>query len=198
MGQLNLRGSRRTLLTGAAALASASVLAGCTVRMESVWQQNPPHPILPSPETSGSSASVATPRSGGLDLERFLALSSVLTGFDDLNPALGAVYLQSLQQRSDPAVTLVELYDRVGFGGPSGPQTAEVLEATGVFEREEVSALADTIITYWYTGIYDNDGEPTVATYVDALVWQAVDYLKPRTICGPFPGFWRERPPTIP
>lgn len=197
MGQLNLRGSRRTLLTGAAALASAGALAGCTVQMEGVWQQHPPHPILPSP-TSSELAGAATPAPRQLGLEEFLALSSVLTGFDDLNPALGTVYLQSLQQRSDPAVTLTELYDRLGFGGPSGPQTAEALEAAGVFEREEMSALADMIITYWYTGIYDKDGEQAVATYVDALVWQAVGYLKPRTICGPFPGFWRERPPTIP
>lgn len=196
MGPMTGRASRRGFVAGAGALA-VGVLAGCTVQT-AAWPQSPPHPILPSPEGFTAADVLATPAADG-ELETFLALSSVLTGFENLNPVLGAVYLQSLRARNEPEATLTALYAAAGFTAPNPPQTVEQLEAGGVFAQEPLAALADTIIAYWYTGIYDSAaGEPVVATYVDALVWQAAEYLKPRTICGPYPGFWRERPPVIP
>jgi hypothetical protein len=197
---VSARASRRGFITAAGALAAAGALGGCTVQTTSTWPQGPPQPILPSPEGFTAADVLATPRMEGEgELERFLALSSLLTGFDDLNPVLGAVYLDALRNRPDPAVTLGALYERAGFGGGAAPDSLEALEAAGVFAEEEMSALADTILTNWYTGVYDTaEGEQAVATYVDALVWQAAGYLKPRTVCGPYPGFWRERPPVIP
>ena len=198
MGPMTARGSRRAVLAGAGGLAAAGALAGCTVQTGPAWQQAGPHPILPSPEGFRAADVLATPQPEN-ELETFLTLSSLLTGFEALNPALGAVYLSALRDRPDPAVTLDALVERAGFAGPEAPNSLEALEGAGVFAEEEMAALADTIITWWYTGIYETaEGEQTVATYVDALVWQAVGYLKPRTICGPYPGFWRERPPVIP
>jgi hypothetical protein len=195
---MTARGSRRTFLAGAGALGAAGALAGCTVQMDGVWQQAPARPILPSPEGYTAADVLATPRPDTAELETFLTLSSVLTGFDNLDPVLGAVYLSSLRAREDAPATLPALYETAGFGAPNPPLTVEDLEAAGVFAQESLAALADTIITYWYTGIYDTAEGPRVATYVDALAWQAIEYTKPRTICGPFPGFWRERPPVVP
>lgn len=197
MGALSARGSRRAFLTGTGALAVAGTLAGCTVQLGPAWQPEP-HPILPSPEGYTAADVLATPRADTAELETFLALSSVLTGFDDLSPVLGAVYLRGLRERDEPPTTLSTLYDATGFRGPNPPRTVEEMEAAGVFEQDALAALADTIITYWYTGIYDTAEGPRVATYVDALAWRAIDYTKPRSICGPFPGFWHERPPVVP
>jgi hypothetical protein len=68
------------------------------------------------------------------------------------------------------------------------------LEAGGLFEQEATRALADKIIEYWYSGVYDTaDGGQAVATFADALVWRAVRYTKPLTLCGA-PGFWAVPP----
>jgi hypothetical protein len=191
------RTSRRALLGSAALAAAGGALTACTVQTGSVWQGAPLHPILPSPRPAGARPP-ATPLPGGVDLEGFLALSSVLTGFDDLDPVLGRTYLLSLQTRENPEASVGELYERAGFAGPAPPHSVDELDAAGVFDTDALNALADTIITYWYTGIYDSGGEQVVATYVDSLAWQAIGYTKPRSICGPYPGFWRERPPVIP
>jgi hypothetical protein len=42
----------------------------------------------------------------------------------------------------------------------------------------------------------DNNGpEQEVATFADALVWKSITYTTPPTLCGPYAGFWAERPP---
>jgi hypothetical protein len=102
---MTARGSRRTFIAGVGALGAAGVLGGCTVQMGPAWPQAPAQPILPSPEGYTAADVLATPRPDIAELETFLALSSVLTGFDNLDPVLGAVYLSSLRagrSASDP------------------------------------------------------------------------------------------------
>jgi hypothetical protein len=153
-----------------------------------------PHPILPSPQPPAGAAQTPGGTATELSLEEFLAFSSVLTGFESLDPVLGGVYLQSLQTSEQFAITVAEAYERAGFRTSAPPASVEELEAAGLFEQDETRKLLDKIVEYWYTGIYETaEGEQAVATYVDALMWLAMPFTKPLTICGA-PGFWTEPP----
>jgi hypothetical protein len=169
-----------------ATIAAGSILAACGSLQEMAPEARSAQTdivpsLLESPQPLG-----ATPQPVEPELAQFLALSSILTGFEELNPTLGRVYLESLQS-GQHADALAALY-RV-----AGATSIEALERAGVFADEQTRATADTIAEYWYTGVYTKDGEQTVATYVDALVWRAI-YTKPNTICGPYTGFWQEPP----
>jgi hypothetical protein len=139
-------------------------------------------------------AEEGTPQPGSISLEQFLAVSAVLTGFTNLDPVVGSLYLQSLEGSDEFDASLGELAERAGFGGGSAPTTVAELEASGIFAEEATSTLADRIIEYWYTGVYTTpEGEPMVATFVDSLAWKALTFTKPTTICAD-PGFWEKRP----
>jgi hypothetical protein len=88
---------------------------------------------------------------------------------------------------------LPELYAEAGFGSGAPPESLATLETNGFFDNESTRALADTIIEQWYTGVYQQDGEAAVATFVDNLTWRAIGYTKPPTICDT-PGRWAEQP----
>jgi hypothetical protein len=193
--------SRRAFLRGAAAGSVTLVLAGCgvaapTQRHVDLAPFPQWHPVLPSPQPSGANPAdpAATPAPGAIGLDAFLALSAVLTGIDNLNPQVGQVYLDSLAVSQEFDVSLAELYDQAGFAANAAPPAIEDLAGRGLFENESTRALADKIIEYWYSGVYDTpDGEQAVATFADALVWRAVRYTKPLTVCAA-PGFWALAP----
>jgi hypothetical protein len=193
--------SRRAFLRGAAAGSVTLVLAGCgvatpTQRHVDLAPFPQWHPVLPSPQAPADSgaAPAATPAPGTIGLDAFLALSAVLTGIDNLNPQVGQVYLESLSASQEFDVSLAELFEQAGFAGAAAPPTIEDMEGRGLFENESTRALADKIIEYWYSGVYDTpDGEQAVATFADALVWRAVRYTKPLTVCAA-PGFWALAP----
>lgn len=186
--------SRRAFLRSSAVWAAAGLVVACGApvgrpEMITVAEGNRPieQPVLPSPAPVEQDVDPAA-------LAQFLTLSAVLTGFDNLNPELGRVYLSSLQQSGQFATTVAELYQAAGLDGETPPATVAELEAAGFFEHPATQELADKILEMWYTGIYDSaEGEQEVATYVDALVWQAITFTKPLTICG-MPGFWAQPP----
>jgi hypothetical protein len=186
--------SRRQFIQGLSALCAGSLLAGCAPSQQRTGQAIAPGAtptpalVMASPEPPGPEDAPAS-QEGDFSLDRFLALSAALTGFANLNPVLGQVYLQSLQN-AGTEVSLAELYEQSGLEGTAGLQ--EVDQA--IFEQESTRALADKLIEYWYTGVYEQDGEQVVATTTEALAWQALDFTKPLTICGPYSGFWAERP----
>lgn len=196
--------NRRQFLQAIGITFTGSSLAACgiarsTTSLPVLDGLAPSHPILSSPQpmATAESPAAATPSPAALPLDDFLALSAVLTGFENLNPVLGHVYLQSLQANGQWAVTIAQVYTQAGFGTEIPPTTIEELELTGVFEQEDTRKLLDKIIEYWYTGVYDTaEGEQAVATYVDALMWQALYFTKPPTICGA-PDFWSEPPERI-
>ena len=148
-----------------------------------------------TPAPGGTASTSESRESSALSLAEFLQLSVVLTGFDNLNRDLGQIYLESLQARPNPAITLVELYGQAGFRSAAPPKSLEELAHRGVFKADPPRALANKIITYWYTGIYDKDGQPAVATFTDALAWKALTYTKPPSVCGGAVGYWGEHPP---
>ncbi len=152
-----------------------------------------PSIILPSPQPPDPAAA-QTPEPSDT-LADFLALSLLLTGMDDaLEPALGQIYLDALQANPELPLPIETLLERAGYGAGSEPESLDALEASGLFDDEATAALANKVIEYWYSGIYDRpDGSQAVATYVDALAWKLLSITKPLTVCA-FPGFWA-RPP---
>jgi len=206
--------TRRAFLRGLLAAAGSGVLAACAPGQKPAqpfagsYNTATPARVMASPRApsavSGAQDGTPTPESGaapqdgGLALQQFLTLSAVLTGVQNLDPVVGSVYLQSLQSSDEFDVTLGDLYERAGFETDAPPDSIVDLQEQGFFEPDasngSAASLADTIIEYWYTGVYTTpEGEQAVATYVDALAWKALSFTKPNSICGS-PGFWEERP----
>jgi hypothetical protein len=190
--------TRRQFLSTLGLSATAGWLVACAPRtsglIDATGPQATPQIVLPSPMPPAGTAT-ALPEPDGLPLEAFLQLSAVLTGISNLSPLLGQLYLQSLQASTQFQITLVDLYEQAGFRNAS--PTIEELEENGLFDQEPTRQLADKIIEYWYTGIYDTpEGEQAVATFVDALAWQTLTFTKPLTLCGA-PGFWSEAPEPV-
>lgn len=54
--------------------------------------------------------------------------------------------------------------------------------------------VADDIVAAWYSGVYDTPQGEALATFNDALVWNALDFTKPFGTCGGETGYWSEPP----
>jgi hypothetical protein len=165
---------RRRLLVGGSALVAGVALAGCTpVTPEaSTATPPPPTPDAAIPAAGQPAAPIATAGSGELSLDEFLALSSQLTAFPttDLSRDLASLYLGSLQAVAPP-----EDLRALATATDSGP-------------------LGDTLINYWYSGVYETPNGPAVATYTDALAWKSVGYTPAPTVCRGETGYWSEAP----
>ncbi|HVK66748.1 MAG TPA: sugar dehydrogenase complex small subunit [Polyangium sp.] len=127
-------------------------------------------------------------------LDRFLALSMLLTGFENLPRAHGQLYLDALRASAESSKALDDLYVKAGYDSASRPSSLADLEAKGIFADARLRDVADAIILNWYTGVFDGETGPEVATYTDALTWRALEYTNPPSQCGGLTGFWAEPP----
>ncbi|MDF2994553.1 MAG: putative transrane dehydrogenase (small subunit) oxidoreductase protein [Xanthobacteraceae bacterium] len=110
---------------------------------------------------------------GELDVDGFLALSATLTGA----PA------SSLDK--DVAATLLGGLNATGHG--------EALKRLAVDPAAD-KALGDAIVAAWYSGVYSTGKGEAVATFNDALVWQALSFTKAPGNCGGETGYWSQQP----
>ncbi|WP_394821359.1 sugar dehydrogenase complex small subunit [Pendulispora albinea] len=170
--------TRRALLAAFGALAMASSLAGAGCSS-------------PDAETHASSLPEALRREPAL--ARFLHLSVLLTGFEELAPSFGRLYSTSLEADPQRAADLQRLYRQAGYRGWHAPRSLEELEARGIFDDPTFRALTDRIITNWYTGVYEGPSGIQMATYIHALGWHLDGIHAPTTRGGP-PGFWSKAP----
>ncbi|MCO5175887.1 MAG: sorbitol dehydrogenase family protein [Thermomicrobiales bacterium] len=191
--------SRRAFLALVSSGIAATVLATCangddndttpTAVAETVVTGSPvaTEPSEASPETNGSpqpDRSVAM----------FLTLSSALTGFDDLSDQqLAETYLGNLGEEGS---ALVDLFSAVGLSSPDVSLTFDQVESAGVFDDDRLSALADKITVYWYSGKYQQpDGQDAVATFINALAWPATGYrVTGPSSCTGQTGVWTSPP----
>lgn len=175
---------------GAAGLL-VSCVAGEVAQEEAPYRTPTPFRALQSPQAPAD-GTAAPAAEGSISLDEFMQFSSLLTGVDNLDPNLGRIYLDALQSSTQQGPTLAEVYGAASSGS-NPPQDVEALGSAGFFDQEGVGALADQIITMWYTGVYQIGDEVRVATFVDALAWKVLTFTKPLTICAQF-GFWAEEP----
>ena len=182
-------------MKGLAAAAGAGLLAACGPRSlggaDEPFRTATPNQALPGLLSTPVTEGTALPE-GEINLEQFLALSSVLTGVENLDPGLGEIYLAALWAGAQSGPSIADVYSAASSGS-NLPQDLDTLEQGGFFEQEGIGDLANSIIEMWYTGTYQLDGETYVATFVDALAWKVLSFTKPLTICGNF-GFWSEEP----
>lgn len=96
----------------------------------------------------------------------------------------------------DPAMAghLMRAFLAAGRGAEFARLLAEEAEITD-------DALTRDLIVALYSGIHPvQPGDPdngitrarteVVATYVDALIWQALDFARPQGVCSGIPGHW--------
>ena len=107
----------------------------------------------------------ASTRAQSFPLDEFLALSSRLTGFTDLNRETASTFLKQLLATPGNAA-------RLAF-------------PDAVMERE--------IIMAWYTGVHPVRGEAQLVTHTGALQWRALGMPAPGSCVGPF-GTWADPP----
>ena len=60
--------------------------------------------------------------------------------------------------------------------------------------RDGSGALTNGIVGSWYSGLYDTGSGPAVATFNEALVWDALTFTKPFASCGGETDYWSEPP----
>lgn len=195
---------RRQFLQSLSAVVAGGLLAGCGLKPDGTgpelagWTPTPAQ-VASSPQPPPPPAETRTPQAPDpAGLAQFLALSTVLTGFDDLNADLGGLYLAQLQEHPSLAMKPGQLLEQLAVD-PQAPPSLEALEQAGLFETDTPTrALIDKILEYWYTGIYDAGEEQQIATTVDALAWRSLSYTRAPSVCGPHPDYWAERPRSAP
>lgn len=150
-----------------------------------------------SPTTQAATGSPTVSTQAGVSVEQFLTMSKLLTAFDTLsNTTAATLYLNALAANGNLGSRLDDLWQQGGFGSSSPPASVADLQSEGVYDDKELAMLADTITNYWYSGEYDDaNGDTHVATYIDALAWQALGY-RPQgpTTCGGAFGHWADAP----
>lgn len=109
-----------------------------------------------------------------VSVEDFLSLSKRLTGTTDLETAIARTLLGGFLATGN-AAALTELVK----------QESEFTSHT---------ELANAIVAAWYSGIYESGSGQALATYTDALVWNALTFTKPFAECGGETGYWSEPP----
>jgi hypothetical protein len=105
-------------------------------------------------------------------LDQFLALSSRLTGATNLDAAIGKVLLGAF----------------LSIGKEAG------LARLAAGEDGADKDLAAAIVAAWYSGLCDSASGPVVATFDQALLWQALSFTKPFGECGGSTGYWSDPP----
>ena len=111
-----------------------------------------------------------------ITVAEFLSLSAQLTGTkaDELDEDVGT--------------TLLGGFLATGNGDALTALVRE--EATFTSHTE----LANAIVAAWYSGVYSGADGPALATFTNALVWNALTFTKPFAECGGATGYWADPP----
>jgi len=129
---------------------------------------------------SGVCAADATPSAAG-DLDRFMALSSALTGvaIDDTIASAAVLATFSAPERR---VSLAALANLVAATPADGLDAA--------LKTKGLDALANEVVSAWYAGVAGPADAQRVVLYLNALVWNAMTFTKPMGVCGGPTGYW--------
>jgi hypothetical protein len=125
----------------------------------------------------------------GMDDDRFMALSVVLTGHGGLDATLGSALLEAMRDNGQ-ADGLDGLYESLRAAAGN----VDVVSA--IVAQPDRSATAQAMLRGWYVGLVATpDGGTARIGFEDALMGVVVeDFLALRSYCGGEPHFWAERP----
>ncbi len=108
-----------------------------------------------------------------LDLSRFLRLSEKLTAHPNLPREIGRLYLQNI------------------FNNAS---SYKLWENARSLRRETQASLQSRIVADWFSGQTINSKGLVCIDYTGALLWNAVDFARPRGIPDAEAGRWALAP----
>jgi hypothetical protein len=131
-----------------------------------------------------------------ISIRNFLALSSLLTSVENLDPGVGKMYLESLEINANSHRGLMSILERGRFGSTGEVKTLDELAKTGVFEDTAMRTVADTIVENWFSGIYDTAHGRRVADWTGALAW-TTSYTKAIGMCSSASFNWTTKPDSI-
>lgn len=128
----------------------------------------------------------------GLGLPAMAGLSGVRAAADpaptvEAFRALSARLMQKSPSALDAGVAETLLSGLMQTG--RGPALTALLR-----NPESDAALAGDIVTAWYSGVYRTADGEAVASFTDALIWDALDFTKPFASCGGETGYWAGPP----
>ena len=107
--------------------------------------------------------------------DQFLALSQNLIQASSLDPGV--------------AKTLLGGFLATGNGAALAELVADPVSGTG-----KNALLPNAIVGAWYSGVFNTAAGPAVATFDQALLWNALTYTKPFGECGGDTGYWSAAP----
>ena len=131
-------------------------------------------------------AAPAAPGATPLSLDDFVSMVSALCGIDASDSSIAKPYLDAV----GTGETLQEL-----------TRLAAVVKATPgdgmdqAIADAHLESVANAVVAAFYSGEMPSPGGEKVLSYLDALVWQAVEsFTKPPSICGGAFGYWADPP----
>jgi hypothetical protein len=140
-------------------------------------------PSTPAPSATAETSPVVADAIDEVELQR---LSLLLTGVDAL-PEGGLTPLAQLISAEREQVTAFRELAGLADIDASG-------RLTGV--SDGARELADNIIAFWYTGMFDGLPAPDrEERFAGLLAWQTVPYTTLLTVCKNF-GYWAQEVPT--
>lgn len=124
----------------------------------------------------------------------FMKLSSILTGFSEseLDKSLAITYHTSLKNFPPSKKSLQEFYRALNLDSENILTVEEVEDV--IIKNPEYKKLADTLITYWMSGIYKTKDGMKVSDYEKMYAWKSTGYLIPNAQCRGDFGFWQNKP----
>src|SRR5438270_8395926 len=152
-------------------------------------------------ESSGRMPEVSLDSAQAESMNSFLALSRLLTGFEELDATLGRQYLDRLIRTPAQASLrrILEIFRELG-----GQNTAPAQVKQHILTDDSLRPTVCQIVLLWYTSaMQDNPDTPSVVRYgtqeqyFSGLAWQAIGAHVPGLSGGYF-GHWRYRPDNEP
>ncbi|HEY8242151.1 MAG TPA: sugar dehydrogenase complex small subunit [Casimicrobiaceae bacterium] len=67
-------------------------------------------------------------------------------------------------------------------------------ELDAALKTQRLDALANEIVSTWYSGVANVAGGQQAVLYLNALMWGAMTYTKPMGVCGGPTGYWADPP----
>jgi Membrane bound FAD containing D-sorbitol dehydrogenase len=136
-------------------------------------------------------ASIAQP-GRRTELDGFVRLSRIVTGVEHLPGGLAPRYLDALNDAGLP-ITPAHLVRVAGFSTDGAPSSLAELEHWAAAHHKGTQRTLDAVAAAWWSGMVPiAGGGQRVITYQDALVWKALPYAEPPSICLGATTAWSE------
>ena len=134
---------------------------------------------------AGLAAAIAAVGAAGFPASLFAASSISVEQFTALSKTL----TQAASLDGDVARTLLGAFIATGHEADLAALIADPSNAAA-----KNAALANAIVAAWYSGVCNTATGQAVATFDQALMWNAMTFTKPFGVCGGDTGYWSDPP----